>query len=74
LIAGLPIPKTDLVIAVAAIACVETAAFIGKRRPFRDQLLDQPVWIRWSIYYLVAGAIIYLGSQNAATVFIYMQF
>ncbi len=74
LIAGLPLPKTDLVIAVSAVACVEIAGLLGKRRPFRDQLLSQPVWIRWSVYYLVVGAIVYLGSQNAATAFLYMQF
>lgn len=74
LIAGIPIPKTDLAIAFAAIVCVEIAALLGKSRPFRDRLAARPAWVRWPVYYLVAGAIVYLGSQNAATVFIYMQF
>jgi alginate O-acetyltransferase complex protein AlgI len=71
---GLPTTKLDLVIAMIAIGCVETAAWIGRRRPFREQLLAQPVWVRWAVYYVVAGAILYLGSQNTATVFIYQQF
>jgi alginate O-acetyltransferase complex protein AlgI len=74
LIAGLPILKTDLVIAVVVVACVELASLRGKVRPFREQIAAQPVWIRWPVYYLAAGAILYLGSQNAATTFIYMQF
>jgi alginate O-acetyltransferase complex protein AlgI len=74
LVAGLPIPKSELLIAVGAIAGVEIAAFLGRRKPFRNQLLAQPVWVRWPVYYVVAGAILYLGSQNAATVFIYMRF
>jgi len=74
LLAGLPIPKPDLLIAVVAIVCVELSDLFGKRQPFRDQLLARPAWMRWSVYYLVVGSILYLGSQNAATVFIYMQF
>jgi alginate O-acetyltransferase complex protein AlgI len=74
LLAGLPIPKPDLLIAVVAIVCVEISDLFGKHQPFRDQLLAQPAWVRWSVYYLIVGAILYLGSQNAATVFIYMQF
>ena len=74
LISGLPILKTELVIAMVVIVCVEFASVQGKIRPFREQIAAQPVWLRWPVYYLVAGAILYLGSQNAATVFIYMQF
>jgi alginate O-acetyltransferase complex protein AlgI len=74
LIAGLPILKSELVIAAAAIVCVEISDLYGKHRPFRDRLLAQPTLIRWSVYYLIAGAILYLGSQNTATVFIYMRF
>jgi alginate O-acetyltransferase complex protein AlgI len=74
LMAGLPILKMDLVIALAVLVCVELASLQAKRRPFREQIAAQPTWIRWPVYYLVASAILYLGSQNAATVFIYAQF
>jgi D-alanyl-lipoteichoic acid acyltransferase DltB (MBOAT superfamily) len=74
LIAGLPILKMDLLIAVTAVVCVELVSFLARRQPFREQLSRQPVWIRWPAYYLVAGSILYLGSQNSATTFIYMRF
>jgi alginate O-acetyltransferase complex protein AlgI len=74
LIAGFPIAKFDLVVAMVALVCVEVVAWRSKQRPFREQLLDQPIWQRWSVYYVVVGSILYLGSQNAATLFIYMRF
>jgi alginate O-acetyltransferase complex protein AlgI len=74
LFSGLPVLRVELVIAAAAIACVEFAGFIGKRQPLRQQLLAQPVWLRWSVYYASAAAILYYGSQNAATAFVYGQF
>jgi D-alanyl-lipoteichoic acid acyltransferase DltB (MBOAT superfamily) len=74
IVAGLPILKLDLVIAIVAIACVELAGYIGRKRPFRLQLAAQPTWIRWSVYYAVAATMLYLGSQNTATVFIYQKF
>jgi alginate O-acetyltransferase complex protein AlgI len=74
LIAGLPVLKTELVIAVLGIVCVESGVFIGRGRPFREVLVAQPVWVRWGAYYALTAALLYLGSQNQATVFIYMQF
>jgi D-alanyl-lipoteichoic acid acyltransferase DltB (MBOAT superfamily) len=74
LIAGLPIPKMDLVLALGTIVVIELAGYWGRERPFRQILAIQPLWIRWPAYYLVAGAIVYLGSQNAATMFIYMKY
>jgi len=74
LLAGLPMPKIDLVIALVSIACIEIAGLLGRRQPLRERLLRWPAWMRWGVYYLVAGAIVYLGSQNTATVFIYQQF
>ncbi|HET9390960.1 MAG TPA: hypothetical protein VFO44_15025, partial [Steroidobacteraceae bacterium] len=74
LLAGLPMPKIDLVIALVSIACIEITGLLGRQQPLREQLLRWPAWMRWGVYYLVAGAIVYLGSQNTATVFIYQQF
>jgi hypothetical protein len=74
LIAGFPVLKVELVIAVVAIACIEAASFLGKRQPFRERLLKLPTWQRWAVYYAVVAAIVFLGSQNRATEFVYMRF
>ena len=74
LLSGLPVLRVELAIAAAAIVCVEVAGFVGRTQPLREQLLAQPAWLRWSVYYAAAAAIVYFGSQNAATPFVYGKF
>ena len=74
LLAVLPIVKSELVIAGLAIICVELWSFLGKTQPLRDRLLMQPGSLRWAVYYAVAGAIVFYGSQNTATEFLYERF
>jgi D-alanyl-lipoteichoic acid acyltransferase DltB (MBOAT superfamily) len=44
-----------------------------ERRPVAKRLAAAPVWMRWSIYYLVIFALLVLGRWQAKE-FIYMQF
>lgn len=74
LIAGLPVLKIELVYAIVAISAAELVGFLGKRQPVRERLLGQPVWVRWSAYYAVAAAIVFFGTHNVTTEFLYVQF
>jgi D-alanyl-lipoteichoic acid acyltransferase DltB (MBOAT superfamily) len=44
-----------------------------ERRPVSERLAAAPVWLRWSVYYLVIFALLVLGRWQARE-FIYMQF
>jgi D-alanyl-lipoteichoic acid acyltransferase DltB (MBOAT superfamily) len=74
IVAGFPVLKIELVIAVLGIAVVELCGFLGEREPIRHRLVKQPVWARWTVYYAVAAALVFFGEHNATTHFVYMQF
>jgi hypothetical protein len=44
-----------------------------ERHPVSERLAAAPVWLRWSVYYLVIFALLIVGRWQAKE-FIYMQF
>lgn len=66
--------KKDLIIAVLVISFMEYVYFIqGRYGSIRRTLSEKPVWIRWSIYYILVLLIIFLGVFNSSR-FIYFKF
>jgi alginate O-acetyltransferase complex protein AlgI len=74
LIAGLPVLKIELVIAVAGIALVELVSYAGRHTPLRDRVAISPAPVRWAVYYAVSACILFLGAHNTTTAFLYVQF
>lgn len=56
----------------ASILLMESADFL-RRRPW-FALIQQPLWVRWSAYYVVVVAIMLLGEFQSQAQFIYFQF
>jgi hypothetical protein len=40
----------------------------------RDALYRKPTWLRWSFYYVMLAAILWLGAYGSEVQFIYFQF
>lgn len=65
--------KGELIIAFAAILFMEFVHIIQRHQGIRHMLSEKPLWLRWSIYYAMILAIIFLGEFNNKQ-FIYFQF
>ncbi|MGE5466271.1 MAG: MBOAT family O-acyltransferase [Ignavibacteria bacterium] len=74
LIAGLPVVKVELLIAVLGIAAIEAVDFLGKQEPVRHALTRLPAYVRWASYYAVGASIVFLGAFNSVTTFVYVRF
>lgn len=65
--------RTDLFIAVAAIAVMELVHLAQLRGSLRERMQLWPVWARWSLYYAVVLCILTFGAFTTHD-FIYFQF
>ena len=65
--------RSDLVIAIFAILFMEIIHAIQRHRHIRHMLAERPIWLRWSVYYVVVFGIIFLGVFQKQQ-FIYFQF
>jgi len=70
----LPLGRYDWLIAMAAILSME-AVHSGQRKygSLRETLHNQPVWLRWSLYYALV-AVIFMFRKFGAAEFIYARF
>jgi D-alanyl-lipoteichoic acid acyltransferase DltB (MBOAT superfamily) len=60
-------------IGIAGILVVELAHVLQRRRPIEDYLASHPWWLRWSAYYVLVCALLFLHARQADR-FIYFQF
>ncbi|MCX5751436.1 MAG: MBOAT family protein [Candidatus Saganbacteria bacterium] len=68
-------PLNEFIIAVISIGFMETVHLIQRHGKIRHMLTDQPLWLRWSIYYALIFSIIFFGKYGTEnTQFIYFQF
>jgi len=70
---GIGIQPQDLVIAVAAMSIMLTYDILDKRERVWHRLQARPLWVRWSLYYVLVLAILFYSDNNVAN-FIYFQF
>lgn len=77
---GPKIPITDLgldsfqlKIAFASIGLMELVQLIQEKRSIREIISTKPIWLRWSLYYILVLWIIIFGSFGSQE-FIYFQF
>ena len=63
----------ELTVAVLAIVFMESVHVIQRHGSIRHMLSEKPLWVRWSIYYGLAFAIILFGVFKQQQ-FIYFQF
>lgn len=66
--------QREIVILVAAILILETAQVLQRRGSLRLQIAGLPMAVRWSLWYGLTGAVLFLGAFNMSTQFIYFQF
>jgi D-alanyl-lipoteichoic acid acyltransferase DltB (MBOAT superfamily) len=66
--------RSELIVAVAAIVIMESFHGIQRHRHVRHMLSESPVWIRWSVYYVVTIGILLFGIFGPGQQFIYFQF
>lgn len=61
------------ILGFSLIAFLVAVEIFDERRSIFDRLAAAPVWLRWTIYYLLIAALLVLGRWQAGE-FIYMQF
>jgi len=71
---GLGISKSDLAIAIAAIAFMEAGHLYQRPGGTMARIAALPTPVRWAGYYAVVAGIVFLGAFNASQQFIYFQF
>lgn len=65
--------RNELIIAFLSIMFMEIVHLLQRHQGIRHMLSEKPIWLRWSIYYIMIIAIIFLGEFNNKQ-FIYFQF
>ena len=65
---------TDLLIAFVAVLVLFLGDLWQRNHHLNSRLAAQPAWVRWSLYYAIAGAVLLFGAFNSAQQFIYFQF
>lgn len=67
-------PRSELLITFGLIFFLEIVQWVNTYRGGIPKILEtRPVWFRWSLYYLLLAAILFLGEYQAQQ-FIYFQF
>ncbi|MFY7887526.1 MAG: MBOAT family protein, partial [Spirosomataceae bacterium] len=61
-------------ILIMAILGMETIHYLQRGRSLREQLRQQPTWLRWSLYYGIILSILIFGVFDKPAQFIYFQF
>lgn len=70
---NLGLSKFDLIFSVFLISCLELIQYMQNKIDISLVLIKQPAYIRWSLYYVAALVIIFLGVFKNRQ-FIYFQF
>lgn len=70
---GFEIGGRIFVLAVLLIVLLEAVELRQRQGDIRTQLSRQPVWLRWSVYYVIAVALLLLAVSGGQR-FIYFQF
>lgn len=65
--------RYELIIAVVSIGFMEFIHWIEKRGDMRQMFSDKPVWVRWTLYYVLVLFLIFFGVYYGHA-FIYFQF
>ncbi len=65
--------RYDLTVAVVAIIIMESLHAIQRHCKIRHMLAEKPIWLRWSVYYVLVVGIIFFGVFEQRS-FIYFQF
>lgn len=69
----LGLDKFQLMVALVSIGLMELVHLIQEKKSIREIISTKPIWIRWSLYYILVLWIILLGSFGSQE-FIYFQF
>jgi D-alanyl-lipoteichoic acid acyltransferase DltB (MBOAT superfamily) len=70
---SLTLNKFELIVALVSIGFMEFIQKIETQKDMRHLLSEKPIWIRWSIYYILLLFLILFGEYNDQA-FIYFQF
>jgi len=68
-----PITLSDLAIALSVIGFMELVHLFQRKRDMAAMFSDKPIWLRWTFYYVLSLAIMFLGEFTNHK-FIYFQF
>ncbi len=66
--------KYDFILAWAGIAFLLFTHYLQRGRSGRTLLNEQNIYVRWSFYFVMVFAILFLGAFNESQQFIYFQF
>jgi D-alanyl-lipoteichoic acid acyltransferase DltB (MBOAT superfamily) len=73
LITDFGLSKTEFAIALLSIGFMEIVQLIERKDNIRNVLSKKPIWVRWSMYYVIVIGIIFFGVFGKNN-FIYFQF
>jgi len=74
LLVGVGFSAEELVLALAGIALLIGVDVLQERVPMSQRIRAWPGWARWGTYYAIAAGILFFGSFNRNTSFVYYQF
>ncbi len=70
----MPFNKDEMMLVAVCIIALEVVQLWQRNGSVRDALYRKPVWLRWSFYYVMIAAILWLGAYGSEVQFIYFQF
>ncbi len=70
----LGVSRNELILAFLFIGVLETVQYIQEYTNITDTFSIQPVWFRWTTYYILTAMILFYGAFNTTQEFIYFQF
>jgi D-alanyl-lipoteichoic acid acyltransferase DltB (MBOAT superfamily) len=71
---GLGIHEEDIVLSLLFILILLIYDYLDRQDVVWSRLQNRPIWIRWSVYYLIMLSILFYSDNNEAKNFIYFQF
>lgn len=74
MIQGVGMHRNEIATAIALIVFLEIVQLYQSRVVIREWLQTRPTWQRWTVYYAMSIAFLFLGSFNSSVEFIYFQF
>lgn len=66
--------QDEVLIVLGAITAMEAVHLWQRRGSVREALYKKAMWLRWSLYYAMVIAILFLGAYGSEVQFIYFQF
>ena len=66
--------RVEILIALVAVIFMEVIHMLQRHRKMRQFLSEQPIWLRWPIYYALVMGILLFGKFAEVQQFIYFQF